>query len=208
MFTLLQCFSVVVRTNIWILHCYNFSRNCYNLFILLHRLFDVTILLQQLYVVTILLHRIACNCYNVFATGCNNGIFHCYACYNAMLQAFQTPFKMLLFHCNTKKCPEKIGEADQAVSTESVQNLSQKMISSKIDVNNKQLLSGRLKAEGSIYPWGCQVCISVSPKCTHWWLAWCCPLPWPWTSPPALRVCGCSPVSHWSPNFQLWQFVS
>ena len=77
-------------------------------------------------------------------------------------------FKMLLFHCNTKKCPEKIGEAEQAVSTESVQNLSQKMISSKIDVNNKQLLSGRLKAEGSIHPRGCQVCISVSPKCTHW----------------------------------------
>ena len=52
-------------------------------------------------------------------------------------------FKMLLFHCNTfqyeincpKKCPEKMGEADQAVSTESVQNLSQKMVSSKIDVN-------------------------------------------------------------------------
>ena len=88
---MLQRFLVIVTTNIWILHCYNISRNCYNLFILLHRLFDVTILLQQLYVVTILLHRIACNCYNVFATGCNNGIFHCYACYNAMLQAFQTP---------------------------------------------------------------------------------------------------------------------
>ena len=91
--SVLQRFLVIVTTNIWILHCYNISRNCYNLFILLHRLFDVTILLQQLYVVTILLHRIACNCYNVFATGCNNGIFHCYACYNAMLQAFQTPCK-------------------------------------------------------------------------------------------------------------------
>ena len=72
-------------------HCYNVSRNRYNQFVLLHRLFDVTILLQQLYVVTILLHRIACNCYNILAKGCNNGIFHCYACYNAMLQALQTP---------------------------------------------------------------------------------------------------------------------
>ena len=92
--SVLQRFLVIVTTNIWILHCYNISRNCYNLFILLHRLFDVTILLQQLYVVTILLHRIACNCYNVFATGCNNGRFHCYACYNAMLQAFQTPLEI------------------------------------------------------------------------------------------------------------------
>ena len=38
-----------------------------------------------------MLHRIACNCYNILAKGCNNGIFHCYACYNAMLQALQTP---------------------------------------------------------------------------------------------------------------------
>ena len=59
--------------------------------VVLHRLFDVTILLQQLDVVTILLHRIACNCYNVFAQGCNNGIFHCYACYNALLQALYQP---------------------------------------------------------------------------------------------------------------------
>ena len=88
---MLQRFLVIVTTNIWILHFYNISRNCYNLFILLHRLFDVTILLQQLYVVTIFLHRIACNCYNVFAKGCNNGIFHCYNCYNAMLQAFHYP---------------------------------------------------------------------------------------------------------------------
>ena len=89
--TLLQRFSVVVTANIWIWHCYNVSQNCYNLFVLLHRLFDVTILLQRLDVVTILLHRIACNCYNVFAQGCNNGIFHCYACYNALLQALYQP---------------------------------------------------------------------------------------------------------------------
>ena len=88
---MLQRFLVIVTTNIWNLHCYNISRNCYNLFILLHRLFDVTILLQQLHAVTILLHRIACNCYNLFAKGCNNGIFNCYICYNAMLQAFRYP---------------------------------------------------------------------------------------------------------------------
>ena len=31
--------------------------------------------------------------------GCNNGIFHCYACYNAMLQAFQTPqFELRVYY--------------------------------------------------------------------------------------------------------------
>ena len=125
---MLQRFLVIVTTNIWILHCYNISRNCYNLFILLHRLFDVTILLQQLYVVTILLHRIACNCYNVFATGCNNGIIHCYACYNAMLQAFQTPLykwgdtgkmdgnicKHLFWeHCSAVLISTNLGSVDQ-----------------------------------------------------------------------------------------------
>ena len=49
-------------------------------------------MLQRIRVVTILLHRIACNCYNVFNKRCNNGIFHCYACYNALLQALETPF--------------------------------------------------------------------------------------------------------------------
>ena len=78
---------------------------------MLQRLTDVTILLQRIRVVTILLHRIACNCYNVFDKRCNNGIFHCYACYNALLQALETPF----FFASSRTIPgEKSSQAGWA----------------------------------------------------------------------------------------------
>ena len=82
---MLQRFSVVATTNIWILHCYN-------LFPLLQQLRVEIILLQLLNVVTVLLHRILCNCYKIFTKSCNNGVFYCYNYKLLQLQALNTPY--------------------------------------------------------------------------------------------------------------------